>query len=153
MARTAPSSGTSSAGVPLTSTTSAPTNHPTASPSSERAGTMALTTRWIGMNASSSVHHQCRQRGGDHGPDTVSTAASMPIQRGSSRNWSNTVRSRSERSKCHCGAARRVPVNDSATMAISAAAAYGPSMRHWRPRIRPIRIMNGNARIARPYTR
>ena len=44
-ARTAPSSGTSSAGVPTTSTVSAPTNQPTASPSSERAGTTALTTR------------------------------------------------------------------------------------------------------------
>ena len=51
---------------------------------------MALTTRWIGMNASSSVHHQCRQRAGSHGPDTVSTAASMAIQRGSSRNWDST---------------------------------------------------------------
>jgi hypothetical protein len=55
-ARTAPSSGTSNAGVPTTHTTSAPTNQPTARPSSERAGTTALTTRWIGTNASSRVH-------------------------------------------------------------------------------------------------
>ena len=72
IARTAPSSGTSRAGVPTTSTTSAPTNQPTARPSSERAGTTALTTRWIGTNASSSAHHQRRHRAGSHGPDTVS---------------------------------------------------------------------------------
>ncbi len=47
---------------------------------------MALMTRWIGTNASSNAHHQCRQRAGSHGPDTVSTAASIAIQRGSSRN-------------------------------------------------------------------
>ena len=45
IARTAPSRGTSRAGVPTTSTTNAPTNQPTARPSSERAGTTALTTR------------------------------------------------------------------------------------------------------------
>ncbi len=68
IARTAPSSGTSSAGVPTTRITSAPTNHPTARPSSERAGTTALTTRWMGTKASSSAHHQCRHRAGSHGP-------------------------------------------------------------------------------------
>ena len=72
-------------------------------PSSDRAGTTALTTRWIGTNASSSAHHQRRQRAGSHGPDTVSTAASIAIQRGSSRNWDSTVSSRSDRSKCHRG--------------------------------------------------
>ena len=86
IARTAPSRGTSNAGVPTTRTTSAPTNQPTARPSSERAGTTALTTRWIGTKASSSVHHHRRHRAGSHGPDTVSTAASIAIQRGSSRN-------------------------------------------------------------------
>ena len=55
-------------------------------PSSERAGTTALTTRWIGTKASSSAHHHRRHRAGSHGPDTVSTAASIAIQRGSSRN-------------------------------------------------------------------
>ena len=109
--------------MPLTRITKAPTNHPTAMPSNARAGTMELTTRWIGMNASSSVHHQCRQRAGSHGPDTVSTAASIPIQRGSSRNWDSTVRNRSDRSKCHCGAARPVPVIDRASTEINAAAA------------------------------
>ena len=44
-ARTAPSRGTSSAGVPTTRTTNAPTNQPTDRPSSDRAGTTALTTR------------------------------------------------------------------------------------------------------------
>src|SRR3546814_6269576 len=86
-ARTAPSSGTSRAGVPTTHTTSAPTNHPTARPSSERAGTTALTNRWIGTNASSSAHQYRRSRRDSHGPDTVSTAASSAIQRGASRNW------------------------------------------------------------------
>ena len=91
IARTAPSSGTSSAGVPTTSTTNAPTNQPTARPSSERAGTTALTTRWMGTKASSSAHHQCRHRAGSHGPDTVSIAASIAIQRGSSRNCDRKV--------------------------------------------------------------
>ena len=149
-ARTAPSSGTSSAGVPTTRTTSAPTNQPTASPSNERAGTMALTTRWIGTNASSSAHHHRRQRAGSHGPDTVSTAASIAIQRGSSRNCDSTVSSRSARSKCHRGAAMPLPVIDSDKTAISPAAAYAPSSFHCRATIRPIRIMNGNARIAMP---
>ena len=85
--------------------TSAPTNQPTASPSSDRAGTTALTTRWMGTKASSSAHHQCRHRAGSHGPDTVSTAASIAIQRGSSRNWDRKVLGCSARSKCHCGAA------------------------------------------------
>ena len=68
---------------------------------SERAGTTALTTRWIGTKASSSVHHHRRQREGSHGPDTVSTAASIAIHRGSSRNCERSVSSRSDRSKCH----------------------------------------------------
>ena len=122
-ARTAPSRGTSSAGVPTTRTISAPTNHPTASPSSVRAGTTALTTRWIGTNASSSPHHQRRQRPGSHGPDTVSTAASMAIQRGSSRNCDSIVDNRSVRSKCQRGAAMPSPVIDSAKTAITPAAA------------------------------
>ncbi len=109
--------------MPLTRITSAPTNHPTARPSSARAGTTALTTRWIGTNASGGAHHQCRQRAGSQGPDTVSTAASIPIQRGSSRNCANTVGSRSERSKCHWGIAMRLPVIDSARTAMNAAAA------------------------------
>ena len=95
IARAAPSRGTSSAGVPTTRTTSAPTNQPTDRPSSDRAGTTALTTRWIGTNASSRAHHQRRHRAGSHGPDTVSTAASIPIQRGSSRNCESTVSRRS----------------------------------------------------------
>ena len=70
-------------------------------PSRERAGTTALTTRWIGTNASSSVHHHRRHRAGSHGPDTVSTAASIAIHRGSSRNCERSVSSRSDRSKCH----------------------------------------------------
>ncbi len=122
-ARTAASSGTSSAGVPTTSTTSAPTTQPTAKPTSERAGTIALTTRWIGTNASSSAHHQRRQRAGSHGPDTVSTAASIPIQRGSSSNCAGSVVSRSRTSKCHRGAANPVPLIDNKTMALSPAAA------------------------------
>ncbi len=121
-ARTAPSSGTSRAGVPTTSTTNAPTNQPTARPSSERAGTTALTTRWIGTNASSRVHHQRRHRAGSPGPDTVSIAASMAIQRGSSRNCDSTVSSRSVRSKCQVGAAMPLPLMDSASPAIRPAA-------------------------------
>ena len=124
IARTAPSSGTSNAGVPTTRTTSAPTNQPTASPSNERAGTTALTTRWIGTKASSSVHHHRRHRAGCQGPDTVSTAASIAIHRGSSMNCDERVENRSDRSKCHRGAAMPLPLIDRARSEINAAAAY-----------------------------
>ena len=62
-------------------------------PSSERAGTTALMTRWMGTNASSSAHHQRRHRAGSQGPETVSTAASIAIQRGSSTNCEASVSS------------------------------------------------------------
>ncbi len=136
--------------MPTTSTTNAPMNQPTASPNSDRAGTTALMTRWIGTNASSSPHHQRRHRAGSHGPETVSTAASIAIQRGSSTNWEGSVSRRSERSKCHCGAAMPALVIDSASPAIAAAAAYAPSSFHWRATTRLTRITNGNARIATP---
>ncbi len=146
-------SGTSRAGVPTSSTVSAPRNQPTDSPSSERAGTTALTTRWIGTKASSSAHHHRRHRAGNQGPDTVRTAASIAIHRGSSRNCDSNVLSRSDRSKCHCGAAMPLAVIDRASTALSPAAAYAPSSFHCLLMIRPIRIANGSARIAMPYTR
>ena len=149
-ARTAASSGTSSPGVPTTSTTSAPTTHPTARPTNERAGTMALTTRWMGTKASSSAHHQRRQRAGSQGPETVSTAASIPIHRGSSSNCAGSVVSRSRASKCHRGAARPVPLIDNNTIALSPAVAYAPSSFHRPAKMRPMRIMNGNATITNP---
>ena len=136
--------------MPTTHTTSAPTNQPTARPSSERAGTTALTTRWIGTNASSSVHHHRRQRAGSQGPDTVRTAASIAIHRGSSRNCDKVVDSRSERSKCQRGAAIPFPLIDSDSTAMNPAAAYAPSSFHCRAAIRPTRITNGSARIAMP---
>ena len=100
---------------------------------------MALTTRWIGTKASSSVHHQRRQRAGSQGPDTVSTAASIAIHRGSSRNWAGSVVSLSETSKCHRGAAMRLLLIDNGRTAMSPAAAYAPSSFHCRATIRPIR--------------
>jgi hypothetical protein len=136
--------------VPTIRTTSAPTNQPTASPTNERAGTMALMMRWIGTKASSSAHHQRRQRAGSHGPDTVSTAASMAIHRGSSRNWAGRVLSRSVTSKCHRNAAMRLLPIDNGSAARSAAAAYAPISFHCRETIRPIRITNGKASIANP---
>lgn len=121
--RTAPSSGTSSAGVPTIRITRAPTNQPTARPSRERAGTIALTTRWIGTKASSSVHHQRRQRAGSQGPETVSIAASIAIHRGSSRNCASVVASRSDRSKCQLGAANPLLRIDSDATATTPATA------------------------------
>ncbi|SKX71107.1 Uncharacterised protein [Mycobacteroides abscessus subsp. abscessus] len=148
--RTASSSGTTSAGVPATHTTSEPTNHPVASPKTARAGTTALTTRWMGTKARSRIHHQRRQRAGSHGPDTVSTAASIAIHRGSSRNCDRSESSRSLRSKCHVGAAMPFSLTDNARKLIAAAVAYAQSRRHCRAASKPTRTMNGSARIARP---
>ena len=150
IARTAPSSGTSRAGVPTRRITSAPTNQPTARPSSERAGTTALTARWIGTNASSSAHHQRRHRAGSHGPDTVSMAASIAIQRGSSRNCERKVFGCSATSKCHRGAAIPSGRTDNASTEMTPAAAYAPSSFQCLPAISPMRIANGSATIAMP---
>ena len=46
-----------------------------------------------------------------------------------------------------------LPVIDSAMNAMNAAAAYAPSSVQCRATIKPIRIANGSARIARLYTR
>ena len=43
-----------------------------------------------------------------------------------------------------------LPVMESEMNARNAAAAYAPSSFHCRATIKPIRIMNGSARIARP---
>ena len=92
----------------------------------------ALTTRWMGTNASSNAHHHRRHRDGNHGPDTVSTAASSAIQRGSSRNCDSTVSRRSLRSKCQRGAAMPVSLMDSDSTLMTAAAAYAHSIFHCR---------------------
>ncbi|CEZ28653.1 Uncharacterised protein [Mycobacterium tuberculosis] len=47
----------------------------------------------------------------------------------------------------------RLLLIDNGRTAISPAAAYAPSSFHCRETIRPIRITNGNAKIARPYPR
>ncbi len=69
-ARMAPSGGTSSAGVPATrGHQRADQARPTASPNNRRAGTIALTTRWIGTNASATAPATSAASAGSQGPD------------------------------------------------------------------------------------